>query len=672
MQLLHYLREKQMLLLVDNVEHLLVESSRRETIADLLVEILQGADQVKLLVTSRETLNQQGEWPFEVKGLAFPEVGQDDGLKEYGAVALFVQRAQRAHPGFQMNTDDKTGIARICRLVEGMPLAIELSATWVRILSPAEIATEIEHSLDFLEASMRDLPERHRSMRAVFDHSWKILSSDEKGVLGKLSVFRDGFQRPAAEQVAGASLPVLSSLVIRSLLRRTGTGRYELHELIRQYAALKLAEDPHELHAVQKQHSLYYLGLLEGKDIDLKSKYQKEALVELTGEIDNIRVAWDWSTTNQNFIPLYQVSATFAYLLGLRSWFKEGEEIFQKTANALRASNPRFEADAMHQVVLNAMLAHCGYFKFRLGRAEEAYTILAPSVDFLRKRDDLPSGNYFLWYLGVVYWELGRFSEAMECALENQILTRKSGERWHEALAIMLLGYVTHEQGAYKQASQYLNEAVAIMRQLGDPSMTAHFLSYLGRSLQALGEFSEAEKVLREGLELSREIGYHFGMGLALHALGQVAYARENYAEARALFSECASLLREIGDPHRLSLALNRQGLNSLALNQDAEAQSSFHAALRMAYEGGLMPSVLDALTGLAAVKTCQEASEGTLELIICVLEHSATTQETKNRATQLREELEAKLSHEEIEAAEQLVRSKSLDEVVHQILGSA
>jgi DNA-binding SARP family transcriptional activator/predicted ATPase len=242
-QLLNHLREKQLLLVLDNVEHLLVEESHTGTLAEILIEILQQAAQVKLLVTSREALNLQAEFFFEVQGLTLPRVEQPNEFYESSAVALFVQRARRARPGFEMNTEDKLGAIRLCRLVEGMPLAIELAAAWARILPPAEIAKEVEHSLDFLRAEMRDLPERHRSMRAVFDHSWKMLPVEEQQVLGRLSIFRGGFSRPAGEQVTGASLPVLSALMVRSLLRRGAAERYDLHELISQYAASKLAED---------------------------------------------------------------------------------------------------------------------------------------------------------------------------------------------------------------------------------------------------------------------------------------------------------------------------------------------------------------------------------------------------------------------------------------------
>jgi predicted ATPase/DNA-binding SARP family transcriptional activator/uncharacterized protein HemY len=668
-QLLNYLREKQMLLVLDNVEHLLVEGSLSRTIADLLIEMLRQAAQVKLLVTSREALNLQEEWLFEVQGLSFPREEETSELDKYSAVALFVQRARRALPGFELNTKDKAGVVRLCQLVEGMPLAIELAATWVRILSPPEIAAEVEHNLDFLNAQMRDLSERHRSMRAVFDHSWQMLSTEEKRVLGRLSAFRGGFQRQAAEQVAGASLPVLSSLVIRSLLRRTAAGRYDLHELIRQYAASKLAEDPRELYAVQERHSVYYLDLLEEKGAKLQSNRQKEAVAELSGEMDNIRVAWDWSIADQKLIPLYQVSAKLMHLFEVRNWFKEGEVTFQKTASALQATVSGTGTDALHQVALYAMLAHYGFFLLRLGRGAEAYAVLSPSAAFLRTSDEPFATIYSLYYLGIDCWILGRFSEAKESLQESRKLARECGERWHEAMDTEFLGMVAIEQGEYEQARQYLREALAMLRQLGDPSMTAHAISYLGHTVQLLSEYGEAEKLLRESLELSREHGYRAATGLALDGLGQVAYAQERYEDARAFFSESAELFREMGDTHRLSRTLNHQGFNSLALRQEAGAQNAFNAALRMAYQGSWMPTALQALIGLAALETSQKASQGTLELALYILQHPSSSQEAKNLAAHLRAELESRLTQEEIEAARERTGAMGLDELVRQFM---
>ena len=502
-------------------------------------------------------------------------------------------------------------------------------------------------------------------MRAVFDHSWQRLPTDEGQVLARMSVFRGGFDRQAAEHVARASLPILSSLVIRSLLRRTGAGRYDLHELIRQYAASKLADDPEEMHAAQERHSLYYLGLLEEQGVKLQSHHQKQAVAELTTDMDNIRAAWDWSIANHEFIRLYQVSARFMHLCEIRNWFKEAETTFRKTADALQASVRGSELDAAHQVALHAMLAHWGFFRFRLGKGEEAYNILSSSAAFLRKSTGPFAAIYSHLYLGIDSWILGKFSEANESLLASRKLAQECGARWHEAMDSEFLGRVAIEQGEYNQARQYLSEALAMLRQLGDPSMTAHTLSYLGRTMQSLGEYREAERLLREGLELSRENGYRFATALALDGLGRVAYAEGRYGEAQPFFSESASLFRDMGDTHRLSRTLIHRGLNSMALSDTVGAQDDLRAALNMAYAGGFTPAVLHALTGLAALEAQQKASQGTLEMVFYILQQPASTQETKNLATQLQMELEAKLPQGEIEAAHQHVASKNLDEVV-------
>src|SRR5687767_9259248 len=232
-QLLNYLNEKQVLLLIDNLEHLLGDPA----FCDFFTELMERTAKVKLLVTSRESLGLQGEWVFEVHGLPIPEGQAVEGT----SVELFLQRARRAFVAFDARMEDYAAIVRICRLVDGMPLGIELAAAWVRTLSCEEIEHEIERGLDFLSLSAKDLPARHRSMRAVFDHSWQLLPGNEQSVLLRLSIFRGGFSREAAEQVTGATLPVLSALVTKSLIRRSGTGRYDLHELIRQYALKQLA-----------------------------------------------------------------------------------------------------------------------------------------------------------------------------------------------------------------------------------------------------------------------------------------------------------------------------------------------------------------------------------------------------------------------------------------------
>jgi tetratricopeptide (TPR) repeat protein len=249
------------------------------------------------------------------------------------------------------------------------------------------------------------------------------------------------------------------------------------------------------------------------------------------------------------------------------------------------------------------------------------------------------------------------------------MLARECGEHWFEAMDTEFLGRVAVEQGEYNQARQYLSEALAMLRQLGDPSMTAHALSYLGRAMQLMGEYPEAAKLLQEGLQLSRENGYHVAMGLALVGLGKIAYVEGHYEEAQPFFSESASLFQDIGDTHRLSRTLYHRGLNLMALGDFADAQNDFCTALHLAYKGGFTPSTLNALTGLAALESQQKASQQIFELVLYIVQHPGSTQETKSLAKQVQIEVKAKLSPEQVEAAQQNIELQSLDEFVRPFL---
>ncbi len=273
-QLLNYLRQKTLLLIMDNYEHLL-------TGAGLVTEILKTAPGVKVLATSRTRLNVGGEHRFQITGMDFPDLppkASADAI-QYSAVKLFLQGARRAQPNFELTGENLSGVIDVCRVVEGMPLAIRLAAAWVAILSPREIAAEIGQGIDFLETDLRDVPERQRSMRAVFDHSWKLLAEREREVFQGLSVFRASFTWEAAQRVTGALLQELRILVNKSLLQRAPTpstslrtgGRYGMHELLRQYANERL-EASGTASAVRELHSEYYLNILHQRKVDLFSK----------------------------------------------------------------------------------------------------------------------------------------------------------------------------------------------------------------------------------------------------------------------------------------------------------------------------------------------------------------------------------------------------------------
>ena len=293
-QLLSHLRDKKLLLILDNFDYVAPEANQ-------LADILRLAPDVQLLVTSRVRLNLQQEWLMEVAGLPVPPSVDEliETALTYGAVQLFVQQAQRVHAGFELSPADLPGVIHICQLVEGVPLGIEIAASWVRVLSCHEIALEIAHGLDFLTTNLHNVPERHRSLRAVFDYSWNLMTPHEQSIFRQLAVFRGGFRREAAAQIVGASLPTLADLVDKSLLRRAATGRYEIHDLLRLYAEEKLHAIPAEFEQVNNAHCRYYAELLMAHKSELKGDDLSTALSVLEQELENVRAAWNWAVSQR-------------------------------------------------------------------------------------------------------------------------------------------------------------------------------------------------------------------------------------------------------------------------------------------------------------------------------------------------------------------------------------
>ena len=260
-----YLCAKHLLLVLDNFEHLLVGTP-------LVGELLAGASQLAILVTSRQRLNLSSETVIFLDGLRFPADAASDPL-EYPAMQLFLLHARRVHPHYQPDASDVAGMVEICRLVHGMPLGILLAAAWSRAIAPAAIAAEIGRDLSFLQTDMQDIPVRQRNLRAVFLHTWNRLSIAERQVFMRLSVFRGGATVAATRQVTSAALGVLAVLIDHALLRRLPNGRIEIHELLRQFAAEQLAAATNEggLEMAQQQHSRYYLSLLAAQEKVLAS-----------------------------------------------------------------------------------------------------------------------------------------------------------------------------------------------------------------------------------------------------------------------------------------------------------------------------------------------------------------------------------------------------------------
>ncbi|MBE7555297.1 MAG: tetratricopeptide repeat protein [Anaerolineales bacterium] len=705
-QLLDYLREKRLLLVLDNFEHLLAG-------VGLLSDILRQVPQVKILAVSRERLNLQEEYLLPIQGLKVPEPqpklswqrAKAPALEAYSAVQLFLQRAQTVNPGYILSEAETPCVVHVCRLTEGTPLAIELAAAWLRLLSCQEIAQEIEQNLDFLTTSLRNIPERQRSLRAVFDYSWRLLSAEEQRVFRQLAVFWGGFQLEAARQVVGAALPLLLALMDKSLLRRTETGRYTRHLLLWQYAAEKLDETPQEKEEVQALHGQYYAAFLYGKEQLLTGGQQKEALAEINIEIENVRAAWRWAVAHGDLATIEPALESLFHFYDIRSWFQEGAESFGWAATSLRDETQGNEEtrggeaeelkgtegnsgelgeagesdnrkskiqNPKSKIVLGKLLARQGWFTFQLGQHEAAKALLHESLGILRSLDSAARGEtiFPLNYLGAVHRHLGEYELARQLCQESMVLCREMGDTLGLSIALNILGQVAYLKGDYSRSRQLCQESLALKQGIGDRRGMTFSLNNLGQVAYALGEYPEAKAFFEESLTICQEIGDRRGIALCLSYLGDVVQMMAEYQGAKQLYQESLSIFKEIGNQWGAISARTKLGYVT-SLDDIQTARDYFSEALKVALNIQAIPGALDALVGLASllIKTGGAEREQALEILALALSHPASSRDNQDRAARLLAEVEPQFSAATVKAVRTRGQVNTLETVVRAVL---
>jgi predicted ATPase len=371
-QLLDYVQHKNILLLLDNFEHLLSAS-------DFLVQIIRHAPATKLLVTSREALNLQEEWLYPLDGLPTPMSHEVDDLESYEAIQLFIDRALHVRPEFSFDKQ-RAGVVRICQLVSGLPLAIEMAASWTKTLRCSEIAAEIQANINFLTTSFRNVEERHRSMQAVFTQTWGRMSDGEKELFPKLSVFRGGFGYDAAQAITGAHLAQLTSLLDKCLLSRDATGRYQVHELLRQYAEERLDESMAQV--VSDAHCDYFADFMLERRVGVSEGDQVRASKEIEENLENIRAAMQHAFQQHLADAIEKFAPTFFGFAQIQSRYLEAAKILEQSLVVLEAQ--RNERSAAQISVYFAWML------IRLGRIQQASDVLESSLASFRKLDIKP------------------------------------------------------------------------------------------------------------------------------------------------------------------------------------------------------------------------------------------------------------------------------------------
>ncbi len=665
-ELIHLLAAKEMLLALDNFEHLLPA-------ADFLTRLVAETTAVKLLITSRQALELPQEWRFDLGELPLPDEQVAETLTENSAVQLFLQSARRAASARPLGAADYPAIAHICRLVGGMPLGIELAASWVRLLTCAEIAQEIEKSLDFLTVSLRSLPPRHRSLRAVFDYSWELLTPAEQQILLRLSVFQGGFTREAAAQVASADLPQLSALVDRSLVQRTAVNRYTLHNIIRQYAHDHLQADPAAHQETAAQHGRYTLQWLAAQEAVLRGPGQKDGLTAVAGELANIHAAWDWATGQPWFDGLRRAAFALFYFCELRGLIHDGETIFRLTAEALQAEAAAEAAgsDGERQITICAMRTTQAYFMHRLGHTNRARELLQQVVTQLQALGEEQILSYSLRYLGLTAWVNGRFDEAFGLLQRSHELAVRHQDQWGAAISQAYLGVTMRSQGRLVDAVAQLTAVLSLAKTIGDPRLIAYTLLATGRVNLNAGDLAAAEQQLSACLEIAQETNDFFNIANSSLQLGLVKQAQGDYKAGRQFMQQSLAICSQTNDLFGLSDATMTLGFLEIAAGDLAAARSQFLKILQAQEQTKEIVFVLAAVIGMAALQAQAGDIESALVWTLAVLHHTALHWETRQRAEALRAELQAQLTAEQISRAQREAGAQSFDTILTHILGA-
>lgn len=607
-QLLDYLRHRHLLLMLDNYDQLVDD-------VGLLADIVETAPFVTLVVTSRERLLLHFEQVLALDGLAVPATDESADAAGHDAVELFLRAAQRAAPDFSPGPDDMARIVAICRLVEGLPLAIELAAAWIALLSPAVILEELRQGLTLLTTELRDVPARQRSVRAVCEAAWERLSPPERSAFMRLSCFRGGFTLEAAREVAQADLPVLAHLVNRSLIRRShDRGRYGIHELLRQYAAERIGggEPARELHA---RHAGYYCRLLARHAAALTGPAQLVAAQTLKAEDENLHVAWAHALA-AGLAPLVDLAAD-----GLGTYY-EWQGYLHEGEAAFHAAELWAGGDSAASLRLQGRLAAWhGVFCTLATSPAAAAGLFERSLELLgagaaRDEDVRAELAFSLWRLGRLRALQGH-GEAMALFERSLELYRELGRDWETSSVLSDLGELQFTQGLPEAASRSLGESQLLCEGLGDLRGLAQTLQRRSRACFEVDQLGEAELLARRSSELARALGSRSSAAAALARLGLVLMHSDRYAEAGEFLEQSLGLYERLGDRPMTAMAHNRLALALLHLGAFEAAYGHAQLGVALAREPGglalaqalLVLAVAEKATGdlAAADAACDE-----------------------------------------------------------------
>lgn len=637
-ELFDYLREKQMLIVLDNFESAMGA-------VNLVTDLLQAAPQLKFIATSRERLRLRSEQVFEVSGLSIPPATERDlqALLNYPVVQLFQHSAQRVQPDFYVVADNVALVCQIVRAVEGLPLGIELAAAWLESLSLEEIVREIGQSIDFLETDMRDVPERQRSIRAVFAYSWNLMTADEQQTFSRLTVFQGGFERDAAEKVAGASLRILTNLINKSLIQRDAKGRYSVPKLLRQYALEQM--DSAKQGQIAQAHAHYYADWIHQLAPMFNTAKELAILDMIEVEADNLKGAWqnlierrDWQLLEKAGRPLVQYKIA-------RSLYEEGLQGLGAVLEVLEKEREQFPHHywwvltlyhfmgsriGNYQPVLPAMTAAIDFFhatgakieqavalnvlsyaQMMLGNVRDARELAAQALELVGDFSDVGAWYAAMGNYGYAEYLLGNYGEARSI-YESILHTAERMPHSPTTLALSKnnLGEIVREMGDFKSARQLFQAAYDEFKAQHNRRGMAFALNNLAGIIFYSGDYEKANKMYQRAYDLHREIGDRSGMGHSLSALGNASTVQGDWHKAREYYEQAMNIRRSIQDKRGIADSLMDLGLNAMNTEEYSRALTLHNEAIFAMNEIGYMEGMGNAYATRAFIHLIQQAPQ--------------------------------------------------------------
>ncbi|MEO1286207.1 MAG: LuxR C-terminal-related transcriptional regulator [Chloroflexota bacterium] len=552
-EIITYLQHQQCLIILDNFEHVLEATS---AINDILI----ATTTTKFIVTSRVALRLQSEYLYTLDGLEVPDTNQsNDAIATVDSVQLFIKTAQQVRHDYQ---PDLARVAKICRIVDGSPLAIKLAAVWAKMLDTEGILQEIERCINFLQTDLRDVPERHRSINAVFNGSWNLLTDDERDVFRRLAIFRDWFTRDAAQAIAGASLPMMMALSDKALLTVNDDGRYRMHTLIQQLVHDKLAEDDDSLHTTQASHGQYFADRITEFAQELRGSRQKEALDAISAVIQDIRAGWFWavSQAHDDLIQQYIFGMTLYYQM--RSRTQDVLELLSLDSAISKALSD--ETQAQLDLLRGWSLIILLYNSDGVGatwRGIQRLTIenapswigmsLIPAINqpelfaeryesmvdvvrrILERTTDTWQRAWLLKALGEYHFVGGDYEQAVRYLEDSASHFKRINDRWGETWSCGNLGRVYAMTERYREAEDIYDYSIAICEDIGDYNGSIDLLNKKAESALQQGDCQRAESILLDAIQMAHDFRVSEGnITYVLYTLIKLKMTAEEYETA--------------------------------------------------------------------------------------------------------------------------------------------